>query len=51
MEHTSDDLADQIPAHLRNLKIPDYWKAFTLKNDTIPMLSPDTPCYRSSKKH
>ncbi|KAI8638573.1 hypothetical protein BD408DRAFT_446651 [Parasitella parasitica] len=50
MEHTSDDLADQIPAHLRNLKIPDYWKVFTLKNDTIPMLSPDTPCYRSKKQ-
>ncbi|KAK4518755.1 phosphatidate cytidylyltransferase [Mucor velutinosus] len=45
MEHTGADLADQIPAHLRNLQIPDYWKAFTLKNDTVPMLSPDTPCY------
>ncbi|KAG2199680.1 hypothetical protein INT46_006305 [Mucor plumbeus] len=50
MQHTNNDLANQIPAHLRNLKVPDYWKVFTLKNDTIPMISPDTPCYNSKKQ-
>jgi hypothetical protein len=50
VEHSDSDLSDQIPAHLRNLPIPQFWKAFTLKNDTVPMLDPDTGCYKESSK-
>ncbi|RCI02192.1 hypothetical protein CU098_002105, partial [Rhizopus stolonifer] len=39
------DLSNEIPAQFRNLEIPDYWKVFTLKNDTISMISPETPCF------
>ncbi|GAA5815699.1 hypothetical protein MFLAVUS_009213 [Mucor flavus] len=48
VHHTDDDLNDQIPAHLRNLPVPEFWKAFSLKNDTIPMITPDTPCFSKS---
>ncbi|KAI9471792.1 MAG: hypothetical protein EXX96DRAFT_581624 [Benjaminiella poitrasii] len=44
-KYTESDLNDQIPAQLRNLYIPNFWKAFNLKNDTIPMIDPAAPCY------
>ncbi|RCH80645.1 hypothetical protein CU098_001456, partial [Rhizopus stolonifer] len=44
IKHTDEDLQDQVPAHLRNLHIPSYWKAFTLKNNTMSMISPHLPC-------
>ncbi|KAG0940709.1 hypothetical protein G6F57_011348 [Rhizopus arrhizus] len=43
--HTTQDLHNEIPAPLRDLPIPDYWKVFTLKNNTVPMISPDMPCF------
>lgn len=49
-KHTSNDLYDQVPAHLRNLPIPEYWKAFVLKNDTVPMISPDSPCFKRTSE-
>ncbi|KAI8983904.1 hypothetical protein BDB01DRAFT_897012 [Pilobolus umbonatus] len=45
VSHTSEQLAPYIPHSLRDLPIPSFWKAFTLRNDTIPMLSPETPCF------
>ncbi|CAO3674863.1 unnamed protein product [Rhizopus stolonifer] len=34
-----------LPFLLGSLPIPDFYKAFRLKNNTTPMLSPDMPCY------
>ncbi|KAI8148370.1 hypothetical protein BJV82DRAFT_653504 [Fennellomyces sp. T-0311] len=42
--HTNKELGHEVPAHLRNLPIPDFWKAFTLLNDTVPMMDPNAPC-------
>ncbi|KAG0169402.1 hypothetical protein DFQ30_003675 [Apophysomyces sp. BC1015] len=42
--HTDNDLTEYVPAHLRNLPIPPYWKAFTLRNETVPMMNPDASC-------
>ncbi|KAI9492900.1 hypothetical protein BDB00DRAFT_826081 [Zychaea mexicana] len=42
--HTDKDLMGNTPAHLRNLPIPSFWKAFTLANDTIPMMDPSAAC-------
>ncbi|KAL0075829.1 secreted cell wall surface anchor family protein [Phycomyces blakesleeanus] len=39
-----EDLDNAVPAHLRNLSIPPFWRAFTLKNNTQPMMDPSTPC-------
>ncbi|KAI7901062.1 uncharacterized protein BX663DRAFT_476136 [Cokeromyces recurvatus] len=44
-QYTDNDLNNQIPAQFRNLYIPNFWRAFVLKNDTIPMLDPEIPCY------
>ncbi|ORY93492.1 hypothetical protein BCR43DRAFT_478609 [Syncephalastrum racemosum] len=45
--YTREDLTGNIPAHLRNLPIPNFWKAFKLANETEPMQDPSTPCYPS----
>lgn len=42
--YTRDELIGNVPAHLRNLPIPSFWKAFTLRNETVPMMDPSTPC-------
>lgn len=42
--YTDQDLTDNVPAHLRNLPIPQFWKAFKLANDTVPMMDPNVPC-------
>ncbi|KAI7869998.1 hypothetical protein BDF14DRAFT_1778255 [Spinellus fusiger] len=33
-----------VPAHIRNLHIPPYWKAYTLRNNEVPMTSPMADC-------
>ncbi|CDS09528.1 hypothetical protein LRAMOSA10888 [Lichtheimia ramosa] len=43
--YTNEPLIDNVPANMRNLPIPEFWKAFTLHNSTIPMMNPETPCY------
>ncbi|KAI9311076.1 hypothetical protein BX666DRAFT_2032345 [Dichotomocladium elegans] len=48
--YSDKNLLDNVPANLRYLPIPDYWKAFTLANNTQPMLRPDLPCYHSSPR-
>ncbi|KAG2227142.1 hypothetical protein INT45_003872, partial [Circinella minor] len=42
--HTDKELSHNVPAHLRNLPIPSFWKAFTLGNNTVPMMDPSSPC-------
>lgn len=44
-KHITKDLYNEIPAALRNLPVPSFWRAFTLKNNTVPMISPETPCF------
>ncbi|KAI9252666.1 hypothetical protein BY458DRAFT_582225 [Sporodiniella umbellata] len=43
--YATQDLSSEIPAQFRDLQIPDYWKVFTLKRNTVPMISPDTACF------
>ena len=42
--HTDKELEHNIPAQLRNLPIPSFWKAFTLGNNTVTMMDPSSPC-------
>ncbi|KAI8072506.1 hypothetical protein BC940DRAFT_316651 [Gongronella butleri] len=42
---TDDNLRSQVPQALRKLRIPEYWRAFTLRNNTVPMMDPNTPCF------
>ncbi|CAO3633367.1 unnamed protein product [Cunninghamella blakesleeana] len=43
--YTKDSLDERIPAQLRDLEFPTFWKAFTLKDNTVPMLDPNTKCF------
>ncbi|KAI9270771.1 hypothetical protein BDA99DRAFT_534876 [Phascolomyces articulosus] len=45
--HTDKNLMSNVPAQLRNLPIPNFWKAFTLGKNTVPMMDPYTPCVSS----
>ncbi|ORZ13516.1 hypothetical protein BCR42DRAFT_467162 [Absidia repens] len=41
----SRKLIQHVPEELRRLPVLDYWKAFTLRNATVPMISPEAPCF------
>ncbi|KAI8343100.1 hypothetical protein BC941DRAFT_458720 [Chlamydoabsidia padenii] len=43
---TTRKLIQNVPEHLRQMPFPDYWKAFTLRNGTVPMISPTLGCFR-----
>ncbi|KAI8086281.1 uncharacterized protein BX664DRAFT_335414 [Halteromyces radiatus] len=42
---TDRHLIKYVPEDLQDLEIPDFWKAFTLRNNTVPMIPPETECY------
>ncbi|KAI8384250.1 uncharacterized protein BYT42DRAFT_254331 [Radiomyces spectabilis] len=42
--YTDEDLIERVPVHLRDLTIPPFWQAFQLRNDSVPMHDPHTPC-------
>ncbi|KAI8981741.1 hypothetical protein BDF20DRAFT_911996 [Mycotypha africana] len=48
VDYVTSDLHNQIPPHWRQLPIPQFWKGFTLRNDTVPMFNPDTACTRNA---
>ncbi|KAI9306034.1 hypothetical protein BJ944DRAFT_160658 [Cunninghamella echinulata] len=45
--YSKDSLEDSIPPSLRDLEFPEFWRAFVLKNNTVPMMDPNSNCFGS----
>ncbi|ORX54626.1 hypothetical protein DM01DRAFT_1305304, partial [Hesseltinella vesiculosa] len=45
--HTRQNVMSRLPPALRQLEVPDYWRGFTLRNNTVPMVDPTMPCYKA----